>query len=162
MTHNHKFKNLNEPKRASAPASALSLSGISYSSTKAQSMAVFGPKKSFKSSTKPALRSVIGPKKKNTRSTSLMTQKKCANCKLAIFGRKSGVEGPNGRVYHPNCFRCSDCDNELQPKQWREYPVHRKSQGKTTIALCPSCVTKRDEQLFSQHQENLNSISECI
>eukprot|EP00483_Globobulimina_turgida_P013352 UN13376 len=93
-------------------------------------------------------------KKPNRKSSSLMTQKKCSKCKVAIFG-KNKVEGPNGKVYHPNCFRCFDCDNELQPKNWRSYPLQSKKGGNNTLALCPNCVQKRDEALFSQYKGKL-------
>jgi len=87
------------------------------------------------------------------RNSSLMAQRSCAKCKAAIFGKK-GVEGPNAEMFHPNCFRCTDCDNELQTKQWREYPVQTK-RGKGVLVLCPTCAKKRDEALFETHQGKL-------
>merc|ERR1712129_306806 len=56
-------------------------------------------------------KSKVATKKPNARATSLMAQRRCQKCKSAIFG-KNGVEGPDGSVYHPNCFRCADCDKE--------------------------------------------------
>eukprot|EP01083_Nonionella_stella_P126121 381599_1 len=92
----------------------------------------------------------LKPKKKNARASTLTPQRKCGKCKAVVFG-KNRIEGPNNTVFHPNCFRCSDCDNELVQKKWRSYPV----KGKTTLTLCPDCARKRDEALFSQHRGKL-------
>ena len=51
-----------------------------------------------------------GRRRNKTRvSTSLMAQRTCEKCKMAIFGGDGSVEGPNRKMYHPNCFRCYDC-----------------------------------------------------
>ena len=89
---------------------------------------------------------------KNARSQTMIPQNKCTKCKCVIFG-KNTITDANGLVFHPNCFRCNDCDNELQPKKWRSYAVDNNK--KHNINLCTACAQKRDTELFSKHRGNL-------
>merc|ERR1712129_584203 len=96
-------------------------------------------------------KSKAATKKPNSRATSLMAQRRCQKCKSAIFG-KNGVEGPDGSVYHPNCFRCADCEKEMVTGKWRSYPIQKKGKKRSMLTLCTGCANKRDESLFSQHK----------
>merc|ERR1712228_867825 len=92
-------------------------------------------------------------KKKNARSQTMTPQQKiCAKCKSVIFGKKF-ITDSHGLIFHPNCFRCNDCDNELQPKKWKSYAVDGNK--KNNVNLCTACAQKRDMELFSKFRGNL-------
>merc|ERR1712172_311095 len=81
-------------------------------------------------------------KKANARAASLAPSNKCAKCGNVIFGKK-GIKGSNGQMFHPNCFRCNDCNKEMLPNKWKKYTPHG---SKNAVNLCNTCAQKRDAE----------------
>merc|ERR1711972_616172 len=84
-------------------------------------------------------KSVPPPKPKvghKTTISNISNNKTCAKCGSAIFG-KNMVIGPDGATFHPNCFRCKDCDKELKPNGWKSITVaiNGKKKGEQSDSL---------------------------